>query len=127
MKSHLRKSFKEEGFFSFWDGLMKNNWPKLINPPLIYFKKNKDVQATCKWVPPPHGWFKLNFDGDARGNIRMASIGYIVNNDSIKWIGKLASPIPPTFNNLVELEVLDKGLQLCINLGLSKVIIEGDS
>ena len=57
----------------------------------------------------------------------MAVIGCIVNDDFGKWVGKVASPLPPTLNNLAELEVLDKGLLLCINLGVSKVIIEGDS
>ena len=35
--------------------------------------------------------------------------------------------ILPTSNNLAELEALKQGLQLCHNLKLSKVIIEGDS
>ena len=93
----------------------------------FYLKKNKETCASCKWVPPPHGWFKLNFDDTLRGNLGVARIGCIVNDDSSKWVGKLASPLPPTSNNLAELEVLDKSLQFCINLGVSKVIIEGDS
>ena len=84
------------------------------------------MRARCRWEPPPCGWFKLNFDGAARGNLGVAGISCIINDDTGKWITKIASPIPPTFNNLVELEALDKGLQLCISLGLSKVIIEGD-
>ena len=127
LNSHLRKSVKKEGSFSFWDRCMKNNWSKLINPPIIDLKINKEVRGTYNWVPPPHGQFKLNFNGATRGNLGVLGIGCIVNNDSRKWVGKLASPIPPTSNNLVELEALDKGLQLCIILRVSKVIIEGVS
>ena len=127
LNSHLRKSVKEEGSFSSWDSLMKKNWSNLINPPLVYLKKSKEARARCKWEPPPRGWFKINFDGVARGFPGVAGIGCIINNDSGKWVAKKASPIPPSSNNLAELEALDLGLQLCISLGLSKVIIEGDS
>ena len=106
---------------------MKKNWTNIINPPCVYRKRNSEARTNCKWEPPPSGWFKLNFDGAARGNLGVASIGCIVNDDCGKWIGKLASPLPPTTNNLVELVAIDKGLQLCINIRVPKVIIEGDS
>ena len=122
LNSHLRKSSKEEGSFSFWDGLMKKNWPNLINPPLVYSKSNKEARANCRWEYPPFGWCKLNFDGATKGNLGTTGIGCIINDDSSKWLAKLAMPIPLTSNNMEE-----QGLQLCINLGLSKVIIEGDS
>ena len=127
INSFLRKSFIEEGSFSYWDGLMKKNWSNLINPALVYKSSNKEARANCKWVPSPCGWYKLNFDGEARGNPGVAGIGCIINDDSGKWVAKLASPLPPTSNNLAELEALDRGLQLCSSLGLSKVVIEGDS
>jgi ribonuclease HI len=125
--SHLRKVRKEEGSFSSWDGLMKKNWSKLINPPLVYSKSSKMARKDCKWFPPPHGWHKLNFDGAARGNPGTAGIGCIINDDSGNWIAKKALSIRPTTNNFAELEALEKGLLLCLELGLTKVIIEGDS
>ena len=127
LNSHLRKSTFEEGSFSWWDGLMKKNWSNIINPPCIYKKKNKEARANCKWTPPPSGWYKLNFDGAARGNPGIAGIGCIINDDCGNWVGKLAAPLPPTTNNLAELEAVDRGIQLCISLGVSKVVIEGDS
>ena len=127
LNSHIRKSLKEEGSFSGWDGKMKKNWSNIINPPRVYKKKNKEARANCKWKPLPSGWFKLNFDGVARGNPGIAGIGCIINDDRDRWIGKLASPLPLSTNNSAELEAVDKGLQLCISLGVSKVIIEGDS
>ena len=105
---------------------MKKNWTNLINPPLVYLKKS-EARDRYKWTPPPKGWFKLNFDGAARGNLGAARIGCIINDDTGNWVAKKAMTITPTSNNLVELEALDKGLHLCHDLGLTKVIIEGDS
>ena len=91
--SHLKNLRKEEGSFSFWDDLMKKNWTNLINPPLVYFKKRKEARESCKWSPPPHGWYKLNFDGEARGIPGMAGIASIINDDYRKWIAKKALSI----------------------------------
>ena len=59
---------------------MKNNFSKLINPPLLYVKKSKEARENCKWTPPLKGWAKLNFDGAARGNLSMIGIDCIVND-----------------------------------------------
>lgn len=64
-----------------------------------------------------YGWYKLNFDGAARGNPSVADIGCIIKNNKGKWIAKKAMPIMSTSNNLAELEALEKGLQLCKELG----------
>ena len=106
---------------------MKKKWVNLINPPLVYKKKNKEARDNCRWTPPPTGWAKLNFDGASRGNPGSEGIGCIINNESGKWIVKRAKSIEPTTNNLVELEALQEGLQICLNIGISKIIIEGDS
>ena len=106
---------------------MKKQWTNLINPPMVYAASNKEARANCKWDPPPPGWYKLNFDGAARGNPGIAGVGCIINDEDSRWIAKLASPLPPVSNNMAEFEALEKGLQLCLNLGLSKIVIEGDS
>ena len=89
---------------------MKKNWSNIINLPCVYKKKNKEARANCKWTPPPSGWYKLNFDGAARGNPRIVGIGCIINDDCRNWVGKLATPLPPTTNNLAELEAVDRGI-----------------
>ena len=85
------------------------------------------MRDKCRWIPPPSGWAKLNFDGALSGNPGMVGIGCIINNYSGKWIAKRANFIRSITNNLVELEALQEGLQICLDLGLSKIIIEGDS
>ena len=125
--SHLRNAWKEEGSFSNWDGQMKKNWSKLINPPLLYVKNGKEAREKCRWAPLPKGWAKLNFDSATRGNLGTTGIGCIINDDSGHWVAKKAMSIQPTSNNLAKLEALNQGLQSCHKLSLSKVIIEGDS
>ena len=68
MNSDLKRRPKEEGSFSNWDAEIKKLWPLLINPPLIYKKKNGLARLSCKWEPPPIGWEKPNFDGGFSGN-----------------------------------------------------------
>ena len=64
LNSHLQKSIKEErSFSSWWGGLMKKNWPNIINLPCIKKEKKKEAHANCKWNPLLGGWYKLNFDG----------------------------------------------------------------
>ena len=106
---------------------MKKNWSKLINPPLLFVKKNKEARENCKWIPPPKGWAKLDFDGAGRSNPGTIGIGCIINDEIVHWIAKKTMSIQPTFNNLAQLEALDQNVQLCHKLGLSKVIREGDS
>ena len=93
----------------------------------MYSKANKEARKSCKWIPPPKGWAKLNFGGAARGNSGKVGIGIIINNDKGEWIAKKAFSIFPTSNNLVELKALEEGLKICSDLGLSKIVIEGDS
>jgi ribonuclease HI len=107
--------------------MIKSNWNYLINPPHMNPTKNSEARKNCKWSPPPPGWYKLNFDGASRGNPGLSGIGCIINNEDGQWLLKRAKLINPTSNNLAELEAVLEGIKLCLKLGLTKVIIEGDS
>lgn len=127
VNSYLRKSQMVEGSFSDWDSYIKKLWHKLINPAMLYPKASREARRNCKRSPPPRGWAKLNFDEAARGNPRMAGIGCIVNNNLGVWISKKAKPIGHSSNNMEEFLALEEGLNICLQLGISKLIIEGDS
>lgn len=73
------------------------------------------------------GWAKLNFDGATHSNPGIAGSGCIINNDFGHWLAKKVMVIKPTSNNLAELEALEAGLLLCLEVGITKVVIEGDS
>ena len=65
--------------------------------------------------------------GVSRGNPDTTSMGCIVNNAFGRWITKRDKSIDPTTNNLMELEALQVGLQICVDLGITNIIIEGNS
>ena len=70
MNCHLCKILRTEGIFSEWDGMMRKSWQHLINPPLLYPKRDSVARKECKWVAPLKGWKKLKFDRASRGNPR---------------------------------------------------------
>lgn len=84
------------------------------------------MNKKCKWFPPPRALTKLNFDGASRGNLSTIGIECIINIDSGNWITKMDNSIGSTTNNLVKLEAL-QDLQICLNLGIYKLMIERDS
>ena len=127
LNAYIRNTHFEEGSFSIMDSMIKRKWFNLINPPHMVSIKNSEARKNCRWLPPPPGWFKLNFDGASRANPGILGIGCIINDSDGTWIVKRAKPIPPTSNNLAELEAVSEGIKLCIKLGLSKIVIEGDS
>ena len=104
---------------------MKKKWVNL--PPQVYKIKNNEARNNCRWILSPVGWVKLNFDGASRGNPGNVGIGCIINDDLGKWIVKRAKSIEPTINNLAKLKALQEGLQICLNIGIFNIIIEGDS
>ena len=53
MNSHLQKMTKVEQTFFELDGLMRKNWYHLINPPLLYKKKDLITRKECKLKAPP--------------------------------------------------------------------------
>ena len=105
---------------------MKKNWVNFINPPLVYHKKNQKEREECRWEPPSYGLMKLNFDGASRGNLGMIGIRYIIHSNSGNWIIKRAKPLEIATNNMAELEALQEGLKLSLQLGIRRLIIEGD-
>ncbi|XP_059068651.1 uncharacterized protein LOC131859122 [Cryptomeria japonica] len=75
----------------------------------------------------PQFSFKLNFDGDAKGNPGKSGIGVVLfdhNTMIVKAVGKF---IGVGSNNSAEFQTLSFGLDLAISLGIKDIIIEGDS
>lgn len=119
MNNYIRKITKEEGTFTEWDEEIKKNWINLINPPLVYNKKEINARKECKWELPQIGWSKLNFDGASRGNPGVPGIGCIISSDSGNWMVKRAKPIGITTNNIAKLEALHEGLILGLKMGIN--------
>ncbi|GLJ33059.1 hypothetical protein SUGI_0665340 [Cryptomeria japonica] len=79
------------------------------------------------WQAPSIGWKKLNFNGASRGNPGWSGVGAIVRNEDGEVVHAISGPIGIATNNIAEIAALGAGLQWCVNSGMDKLIIEGDS
>ncbi|OEL13207.1 hypothetical protein BAE44_0025775 [Dichanthelium oligosanthes] len=80
-----------------------------------------------RWTPPPRGWSKVNFDGsvynDGSGR---ASIGGVIRDSAGRVVLAFAEPTEHSTVGIVEALALIRGLQLAEELGLDRVVAEGD-
>lgn len=79
------------------------------------------------WFSPPERWFKLNTDGSSLGNPSRARGGEIIRNSHGEWVSGFARAIEYTTSVAAELWALQDGINLCIDLNLTNVIIELDA
>ncbi|OIT01316.1 putative ribonuclease h protein, partial [Nicotiana attenuata] len=80
-----------------------------------------------KWTPPPRGSYKLNTDGEAKGNPGMGGIGGVFRNHNGNWILGYMENIPYTTNIRAEIRAITKGLQLAELNNLLPLEIDTDS
>ncbi|XP_059068482.1 uncharacterized protein LOC131858992 [Cryptomeria japonica] len=115
--------------FTEWDNFIRKQWSGIKIPPFTgkTGTDKEEIRKTCKWQPPKHGWFKLNFDGASRGNPGTAGAGCIIHLDKGKSIGSKSIHLGQTTNNTDEFLSLIEGLKMCRELRIHKVEIEGDS
>ncbi|GLJ45439.1 hypothetical protein SUGI_0956710 [Cryptomeria japonica] len=76
---------------------------------------------------PPQDWMKLIFDGASKGNLRDTRFRAIIRNNSSKIIHGVYGRLGKATNNEAKIRALEAGLNLCVQNGISKVLIEGDS
>lgn len=79
------------------------------------------------WQPPKCGWFKLNFEEASKGNPSQANISYCLHNYEGMEVARMEKLIGIETNNMAELTTLVEGLATCIEKGVVKLAIEGDS
>lgn len=70
---------------------------------------------------------KFNFDGHSRDNLGNVGICCTIHSIDISWIVKQAKPFEIVSNNVTKLEALIEGLKISLEVGIGKLIIEGDS
>ena len=91
-------------------------------------KQPTPPRPLAKWSPPVEEYYKVNFDGAVFRDEEKAGIGVIIRNSQGMVMASLSQKIslPQT---VVELETLaaTRAMEFSIELGFSKVIIEGDS
>jgi ribonuclease HI len=80
-----------------------------------------------RWTPPPRGWFKLNFDGSVyNGGSARASIGGVIRDSAGRVVVSFAEKTEHSTVGVVEARALRRGLLLARELGLDRVVAEGD-
>ncbi|GLJ43073.1 hypothetical protein SUGI_0894050 [Cryptomeria japonica] len=109
-----------------WDMAMENIW--LLSKNNDYkFSNSKSCRKNIKWTPPPSGCLKMNFNGACRGNPSESGFGEIICDESGDRVGAKYGPMGVSTNNIVEVSTLEVGLEWCVENGVHKVMIEGDS
>ena len=83
------------------------------------------VSPTMTWQPPPSSFYKINFDGALFTKEQWAGIGVVMHNEHglIMASSSQQIPLPGT---VVEALVARKALELALDCGLDRVILEGD-
>ncbi|KAL6610504.1 hypothetical protein ACP70R_040473 [Stipagrostis hirtigluma subsp. patula] len=96
-----------------------------LSPSAQPFQPSRVVMV--RWMPPPRGWFKLNFDGsvyhDGSGR---ASIGGAIRDSAGRVVLAFAEKTEHSTVGIVEARALIRGLQLARGLRLERVVAEGD-
>lgn len=92
--------------------------------------KNNDALTKINasiWKPPPHGHFKLNFDGASCGNLGLTGVGLMIFDHHANFVQARCHAIGHKSKNFVEFNALSLGLDMAISLGIKDLVIEGDS
>lgn len=113
-------------FISAWDRKMAIAWP-MLRPPIEKQLKTKGSRAQAKWLLPPKGRLKLNFDGASKGNSGLSGAGFIVRDENGKMLLVVSIKLQDGTNKEVECSTLFEGINLCIAKGWHNVDFKGDS
>ncbi|GLJ37237.1 hypothetical protein SUGI_0755290 [Cryptomeria japonica] len=112
--------------YAKWDMAMENIW--ILSKNSDYkFSDSKSYRKNIKWIPPPSGFLKINFDGACRGNPSEFGYGEIICDEFGDMLGAKYGPMGVSTNNIAEVTTLEVGLEWCVEKGVHKVMIECDS
>ncbi|GLJ36534.1 hypothetical protein SUGI_0734070 [Cryptomeria japonica] len=106
--------------------MMESRWSLKEAVPCQITNKIRD-RNLVRWKTPPEGWAKLNFDGTSKGNPGIEGFGALLRGDSREVISVVYGSLGEAMNNEAELRAMEAGLAICVDRGVSKIILEGDS
>ena len=93
-----------------------------LEPPLA-----RKSPTTVKWLPPPMGWLKVNFDGAIFKEKNLVGIGCIIRNDKGLVMAAFTQFISlPTSVKTVEVLAVRSTIGFAKELSLDQIILEGD-
>lgn len=86
------------------------------------------VRPPTQWQPPEHLQYKINFNGALFKAENYAGIGAIIRNSEGQVMMSLSQRIPlPTTAIEVEALAARRAMELALEIGLNKGVLEGDS
>ena len=92
------------------------------------FSNLPQVPSLTKWSAPPAGFFKINVDGAASDDGKPSSIGVIIRDCQGSPTAASSKVLSSPFSvEITEALALQEGVLLASEMGLSKVIFEGDA
>ena len=83
-------------------------------------------QLGSQWRPPDSGWYKINVDWAVFKE--EGSCGVVIRNEEDCLMGAMSKKLPFPLGPLeAEARAAEEGIILAWELGLSKVVVEGDA
>lgn len=98
-----------------------HNWKE------VFFSYPHRQRITDRWLPPPSGVLKLNFDGRDLGNSGMASVRGVIRNEEGRILLSYLGPAGVRSINKVELFSLNIDFWDASYFGNQQLLIEGGS
>lgn len=89
--------------------------------------KTDNPRLTMKSNVPPNGWITGNFDGATKGNSGRVRCGGVLRDHVGNVIDAIAIPIGQSNSHIVEATSTLYTMKLVVDLGFSKLWLEGDS
>ena len=81
----------------------------------------------AKWLLPPDGWHKANFDGASKGNPGSSGSGGVIRNENGDGIVAFSLPLGFQTNHFVEANAVCNVVKLAFEVGVTNLWLEGDS
>lgn len=94
----------------------------------IVKKKDRErKREEAKWLLPPKGWHKANFDGVAKGNLGPAGYGRIIRNGHGKGVVAFSYPLGIQMNHFAEATATYHVVKLPLATRIENLWLEGES
>ncbi|KAK7857205.1 hypothetical protein CFP56_019147 [Quercus suber] len=91
-------------------------------------KAKQKVNKKQQWEPPPVGFYTINVDGAIPSTNGQSGVGLLIRDWNRRVIAAVSMPLPGRYSvEETEAIAVEQGLVLAKELGLEKIIVEGDS
>ena len=88
----------------------------------------RQVNPRTRWQPPLADLMKINFDGVVFSSENVSGIGVVIRNNLGLVIASCSQRLPQDHSsNEVEALAATKALSFAAEIGITKVVLEGDS